>query len=131
MNFFDVPDARCNVCGTTNPRFELTEAGPHYGKAVCRSCGQFIDWVAKPTKDEPRIKRTSEDKSLCDYVRGRSERCAFCGRTGIMLEIHHAFPIGDGGPQGSEATLTALCIDCHSLAHWCQRMNKRNGMVIV
>ena len=42
-------------------------------------------------------------------------RCALCDST-RYIQIHHAVPRGQGGPD-TEQNLITLCSDCHALAH--------------
>jgi len=42
---------RCKHCGSLNT-LQGPGAGPHYARLLCKDCGSFIKWVAKPKLPE-------------------------------------------------------------------------------
>ena len=74
------------------------------------------------SETEPLLKKV-ERSGRCLYeqrqVSSAATLCAFCGRTARRYEAHHAVPLSEGEPQTEEegAVLTALCPECHTIAH--------------
>lgn len=89
--------------------------GPHYARAACPICAQYIDWVKKPENDAKRVK--SKFSPRLGY-------CEICGRHFLgskeTFEIHHKIPIEEGGLD-EELNILELCTPCHKMCHFLRR----------
>ncbi|MEK6726574.1 MAG: HNH endonuclease [Deltaproteobacteria bacterium] len=57
-----------------------------------------------------RNKRTQQDNHR--YIKYKDDKCALCGETKSVLEVHHIKPQAIGGEDARFNTLT-LCVSCH------------------
>lgn len=107
----------CRACGTEGTLSEeLCEAGPHYSKIKCLSCGAFCGWGKIPKNDGKRQSNKHSPKDLgVDF-------CQMCLRdknrlgTRGVLHSHHVHEIQDGGPDVPQ-NIWVLCTSCHSIVH--------------
>lgn len=55
--------------------------------------------------------------SIAERIRSRdNHRCRNCGRTDVLLQVHHIVPLSRGGTNRDE-NLVTLCDECHKRIH--------------
>lgn len=108
----------CPTCEKeVEPEVYPSSEGPHYAKATCPECRRFLQWLPKPKNDgkRPKNRYTAEDLEIFN--------CEICGRTTATigqyesLEVHHKFPIEEGGKDETDNILV-VCTACHRICHW-------------
>ena len=89
---------------------------PHYAKAACPICAQYIGWVGKPENNDKRTKSSRFTPANCNI-----SYCEICGRTQFgskeILEAHHKIPIQEGGLDERDNILF-VCTACHKMCHF-------------
>lgn len=111
------PDARCEIY-ILDGRFKNIEA------FVPRRFSQ--EWGGREVLEGKRVEVTLSKHERDPTVRKRAlahfgKRCMVCGfepRVDSQLEVHHLFPLAEGGERlTSIEDVAVLCANCHRLAH--------------
>ena len=108
----------CNNCGcdVTVDIKPMGHEGPHYARATCPYCRQYIGWVGKPENNDKRTKSSKFTPDNCNI-----HYCEICGRTKFgskeTLNPHHKIPINEGGLDERDNVLFA-CTACHRMCHY-------------
>src|SRR3989304_6707979 len=94
---------KCRDCART---IKSRDAKPDcYVKEICGHRRSYYRY-------HERNKRTQQDNHR--YIKYRDDRCALCGESGGVLEVHHIKPQALGGEDARFNTLT-LCVSCHRI----------------
>lgn len=111
----------CRTCGAKGAKAEVLTEGPHFGKAVCASCGRFGDWIAFPASDQEE--KRDRKRSRRYVTRLGEQRCEICLRHKDQLpapqkiEVQHVIEKCAGGEDAPE-NFRLYCTSCHSLVNW-------------
>ena len=75
--------------------------------------GQRVEVTLSKAERDPAVRR----KALQHFGR-KCMVCAFSPRVDSQLDVHHLFPLSDGGERVTKIDdVAVLCANCHRLAH--------------
>ena len=83
---------KCKRCGSeANNQEVMPPSGPHYGKLVCASCGNFLQWLPWPRKPIDPAKMPSHPQGApLPALKGASDKQVLFGekcRAEMLLRV--------------------------------------------
>lgn len=111
----------CPRCHQKGAEFIVMDEGPHFGKANCKACGSWVDWIAWPKTEE--AEKRDRKRSRRYVTRLGTERCEICLRHASQLpgtqklEVQHVIEKAAGGEDDPE-NFRIYCTACHSWVNW-------------
>jgi 5-methylcytosine-specific restriction endonuclease McrA len=111
------PEARCEIYILDGRYKDVESFIPHRFQQQWKDKGVIegrrIEFTLSRAERDPSVRK----KALAHY----GKKCAICDfepRVDSQLEVHHLFPLANGGERiTSIADVVVLCANCHRLAH--------------
>jgi 5-methylcytosine-specific restriction endonuclease McrA len=98
---------RQELCASCKRRYPRTpEYFAYSAPWHCHACAGRL----RATNPRPRPRPDADTRAYIEVL--RKDPCAYCGATGVPIEIDHIVPHSAGGPTTWE-NLTAACVDCN------------------
>jgi Rad3-related DNA helicase len=112
------PDAECEVYILDDRLIMIESFIPTRFQDAWRSRGRVegarVEHTLSKAERDPLVR-----KSALKHHGKRCMSCAFVPKVDSQLEVHHLFPLADGGERVTkiETDVAVLCANCHRLAH--------------